>query len=155
MHSASSAVSALMPLVHDELRRVAAAYLAQERVNHTLQPTALVHEAYLKLVNQSRVQWKDRAHFLAIAATVIRRILIDHARRRRAGKRGSGQRLTLQFDADVSTTSQELDLVDLEDTLNRLAQLNERQAKVVELRYFGGLDIDEAAEVLGVSPRTV
>lgn len=150
-----SAVSDLMPLVYDELRKVAAAHLAQERVNHTLQPTALVHEAYLKLVNQSRVQWKDRAHFLAIAAMVIRRILIDHARQKQAGKRGSGKRLTLQLTADVSTTSDELDLVELEDTLNRLAQLNERQAKVVELRYFGGLDVDETAEVLGVSPRTV
>ncbi len=151
----ASRVAQLMPLVYDELRRIAAAQLARERVNHTLQPTALAHEAYLKLVDQSRAQWTDRAHFLAIAAQMTRRILIDHARVRRAAKRGGGQRMTLSWaDAEVSGHG-ELDLIELEDALQRLAQLSARQAKVVELRFFAGLEVNETAEVLGVSPRTV
>jgi RNA polymerase sigma factor (TIGR02999 family) len=150
-----SAVKDLMPLVYEELRRLAASHLAHERSNHTLQPTALAHEAYLKLVDQTRAQWKDRAHFLAVAAEAIRRILIDHARLHRAAKRGSGRKVTLSFASDVPDRGTHVDLVDLEDALGRLAALNERQAKVVELRFFAGLDVQETAEVLNVSPRTV
>jgi RNA polymerase sigma-70 factor, ECF subfamily len=151
-----SAVSDLMPLVYDELRRVAAMHLARERPNHTLQPTALAHEAYLKLVDQTRAQWKDRAHFLAVAAEAIRRILIDHARLHRAAKRGSGDaRLTLSFAADVPEPQTDVDLIALEDALQRLAELSPRQARVVELRFFAGLDVEETAEAIGVSPRTV
>lgn len=151
----SSRVSELMPLVYDELRRIAAAQLAHERADHTLQPTALAHEAYLRLVDQSRTRWNDRAHFLAIAAEVIRRILIDHARLRRAAKRGGGQRLTLGWaDAEIRDEA-DVDLIELEDALQRLAQLSARQAKIVELRFFAGLDVNETAEVLSVSPRTV
>lgn len=156
-----SAVSDLMPLVYDELRRLAAIHLARERVNHTLQPTALAHEAYLKLIDQTRAQWKDRAHFLAVAAEAIRRILIDHARTHRAAKRGGGgagpaaHRLTLSFASDVPEPTTDVDLLDVEDALRRLAELSPRQAKVVELRFFAGLDVDETAEALAVSPRTV
>jgi RNA polymerase sigma factor (TIGR02999 family) len=150
-----SSVSALMPQVYDELRRIAAAHLARERANHTLQPTALAHEAYLKLVDQKRARWNDRAHFLAIAAEVIRRILIDHARLRQAAKRGGGQRLTLGWADDQANAHDDVDLIELEDALERLAQRSARQAKVVELRFFAGLEVKETAEVLGVSPRTV
>jgi len=152
----SSAVSDLMPLVYDELRRIAASHMTRERPNHTLQPTALAHEAYLKLIDQTRAQWKDRAHFLALAAEAIRRILIDHARLHRAAKRGGGgQRLTLNFAGELSEPSTEVDLVELEEALQRLAELNHRQAKVVELRFFAGLSVEETAEALSVSPRTV
>lgn len=151
----SSSISNLLPLIYDELRRIAAAHLARERVNHTLQPTALAHEAYLKLVDQSRAQWNDRAHFLAIAAEAIRRILIDHARLRQAAKRGGGQRLTLILADDQASSHHDVDLIELEDALERLGQLSARQAKVVELRFFAGLEVTETAEVLGVSPRTV
>jgi RNA polymerase sigma factor (TIGR02999 family) len=151
----SAAIADLMPLVYDELRQIAAAHLAQEQAGHTLQPTALVHEAYLKLVNQSRAQWKDRAHFLAIASGVIRRILIDHARGRRAKKRGSDKPMTLGSIQDLADTARNVDLLEIGDALDRLAQLDARQAKIVELRYFGGLDVRETAEVLGVSTRTV
>lgn len=149
------AAAALMPLVYDELRRLAAAHLAHERPDHTLQPTALANEAYLKLVDQTRAQWKDRAHFLAVAAQAIRRILIDHARRHRAAKRDGGKRLTLSFADDLARRPAEIDLLELEDALDRLAALSERQAKVVEFRFFAGLDVEETAEALGVSPRTV
>lgn len=151
----SSPISELIPHVYDELRRIAAAHLARERVDHTLQPTALAHEAYLKLVDQTRAQWKDRAHFLAIAAGVIRRILIDHARLHQAAKRSGGQRMTLSWaEAHVSDHDQ-VDLIELENALEHLAQLSERQARVVELRFFAGLEIKETAEVLGVSAGTV
>lgn len=150
-----SGVSELMPHVYDELRRIAAAHLARERPDHTLQPTALAHEAYLKLVDQSRAQWKDRAHFLAIAAGVIRRILIDHARLRNAAKRSHGKRLTLSWADAEANSHDDVDLIELEEALERLAQRSPRQAKVVELRFFAGLEVKETAEVLGVSPRTV
>jgi RNA polymerase sigma factor (TIGR02999 family) len=125
----SAAIAELMPLVYDELRQIAAAHLAQEQAGHTLQPTALVHEAYLKLVNQSRAQWKDRAHFLAIASGVIRRILIDHARGRRAQKRGSDKRMTLGSIQDLADPARNVDLLEIGDALDRLAQLDARQAK--------------------------
>ena len=144
-----------MPLVYDELRRRAGSYLRGERPDHTLQPTALVHEAYVKLVNQREAKWKDRAHFCAVAAEAMRRILIDHARKHRAARRGGGgQRVTL-CDAIGDPRSMEVDVIDLDDALTRLRELHERQSRVVELRFFGGLSVEEIAEILEVSPRTV
>lgn len=150
----SSAVAELMPLVYDELRGLAAARLAAERSDHTLQPTALVHEAYLKLVGQKDANWKGRAHFFAVAAQAIRRILIDHARKHGAAKRGAGHRVTLSVVEDVPKTA-EVDLVALDDALNLLAAQSERQARVVELRFFGGLSVEQVAQILEVSPGTV
>lgn len=147
-------VSELLPLVYHELRRVAAGYLRRERAGHTLQPTALVHEAYVKLVNQKESDWKSRAHFLAVAAEAMQRILIDHARKHRAAKRGSGRQITLDVDSDVALKT-DVDLLALEEALKKLGQLNERQSRVVELRFFGGMNVDEVAHVLDVSPRTV
>jgi RNA polymerase sigma factor (TIGR02999 family) len=145
----------LMPLVYDELRRLADHYLRQERPDHTLQPTALVHEAYLKLIDQTRVDWQNRAHFFGVAAQLMRRILVDHARRHRASKRGGlRQKLTLDEAVDYSQP-RDLDLVALDDALNALAQMDARQSQIVELRFFGGLTIEETAEALGISPATV
>ncbi len=143
-----------MPLVYDELRGLAAARLAAERSDHTLQPTALVHEAYLKLVGQQDANWKGRAHFFAVAAQAIRRILIDHARKHRAIKRGAGRRVTLSGVDDLPGQS-DVDIVALDDALRRLAEKSERQARVVELRFFGGLSVEQAAQVLDVSPGTI
>lgn len=144
----------ILPLVYDELRELAARHLRRERADHTLQPTALAHEAYLRLVNDDGVPWQDRAHFLAIAARAIRRILVEHARSRGRLKRGGGwRRVTLQ-DFDVMPAGS-VDAAALDDALTALAAMSERQAKVVELRFFGGLSIDQAAHVLGVSARTV
>jgi RNA polymerase sigma factor (TIGR02999 family) len=145
----------LVPLVYDELRSLAARSLSRERSDHTLQATALVNEVYLKLVDQRVVRWRDRAHFFAVAAAVMRRILVDHARRVRAAKRGSGM-ATLPLDEDaVLAPESAVDLVALHDALDRLAAIDARQSQIVELRFFGGLTIDEAAEVLRVSPATV
>lgn len=144
-----------MPHVYEELRRIAAAHLRREAPGHTLQATLLADEAFIRLIDQSRVEWKGRAHFMAVASEIIRRLLVDHARLRRAGKRGAGwERVALHEDA-ASVARHEVDLVELDDELNALRALNERQARVVELRFFGGLSVEEAAEVLGVSPRTV
>ncbi len=150
----SSAVAELMPLVYEELRGLAAARLAVERCDHTLQPTALVHEVYLKLVGQRDANWKGRAHFFAVAAQAIRRILIDHARKQGAIKRGAGRRVTLSGVDDLPDRS-EVDLVALDDALRRLVLKSERQARVVELRFFGGLSVEQSAEVLEVSPGTI
>jgi RNA polymerase sigma-70 factor (ECF subfamily) len=151
----AAAAQELVPLVYDELHRMAAAFLRRESPAHTLQPTALVHEAFLRLVDQTRVQWKGRAHFMAIAAETMRRILVDHARARLREKRGGGRlRVTLQADLALSPERDE-DVLALHDALERLAQLDARQARLVELRFFGGLDMAEVAEVLGVSKRTV
>jgi RNA polymerase sigma factor (TIGR02999 family) len=148
----------LMPLVYEELRRLARGYMARENREHTLQPTALVNEAYLKLIDQTRVDWRGRSHFRAVGARVMRRILIDHARRRGGQKRGGGlQRVTLG-DSLLSPPDPDVDLPDLlalNDALEKLARLDERQARVVELRFFGGLTTVEIAETLGVSERTV
>jgi RNA polymerase sigma factor (TIGR02999 family) len=145
----------LMPLVYDELRRLANHYLRQERPDHTLQPTALVHEAYLRLVDQTRVDWQNRAHFFGVAAQLMRRILVDHARRHQASKRGGfRQKLTLDEAVDYSQT-RDVDLVRLDDALTALAQFDTRQSRIVELRFFGGLTIEETAEALAVSPATV
>jgi RNA polymerase sigma factor (TIGR02999 family) len=150
------ALELLMPLVYTELRRLASRNLRRERPDHTLQTTALVHEAYMRLVDQRRVEWQDRAHFFAIAARVMRQVLVDHARRRNADKRG-GAEDALPLDEALAVGAEELpvDLVALDEALGRLEALSARQARVVELRYFGGLSVEETAEVLGVSPATV
>jgi RNA polymerase sigma-70 factor, ECF subfamily len=145
----------LLPLVYDELRRLAAGYLRRERPGHTLQPTALVHEAYLRMVDQSQVRWQNRAHFLGVAAQMMRRILVDHARGQRAEKRGGEvQKLSLDENIDVSG-ERASDLVALDEALERLAEFDPQKARVVELRFFGGLSVEETAEVLGVSAPTV
>lgn len=154
----AGALDALLPLVYDEMRRLAAGYLQGERVGHTLQPTALAHEAYLRLLDQRHVSWQNRAHFMGLAAQAMRRILTDHARRRGAQKRGGDAVHVALEDVDVpggSTDPMGVSVEDLDTALDRLAQLDERQARVVELRFFTGLSIDEAAEVLAVSPATV
>jgi RNA polymerase sigma factor (TIGR02999 family) len=146
----------LMPLVYDELRRQAARFLQKERGNHTLQATALIHEAYLKLIEQREVKWQNRAHFFAIASTAMRRILVDHARERKREKRGGiAENLPLDEALQISANEKSVDLIALDEALNRLAKLDKRQAKVVELRYFSGLSIDETAEILKISNATV
>jgi RNA polymerase sigma factor (TIGR02999 family) len=151
-----AALDQLMPLVYGELRRLASAYLRRERSNHTLQSTALVHEAFMRMVSQHDVQWKNRAHFYGIAAQMIRRILVDYARSQHAEKRGSGAvKLELDEAMAVAQSSPDVDLLSLNDALERLAQLDERQSRVVELRFFAGLSIEETAEVLHLSPASV
>jgi len=145
----------LMPLVYQELRLIASRFLRHERPGHTLQSTALVNEAFLRLVNQQDVQWRNRAHFFGIAAQMIRRILVDHARAAQADKRGAGAvRIELEDHLAVSSQS-ELDLVGLDECLQKLAALDERQARIVELRFFTGLSVEETAEVMQVSTATV
>ena len=150
----AAALNQLLPLVYAELRRIAARQLRGERVNHTLQPTALVNEVYLRLVDQRQVEWQDRAHFLAVAAQTMRRILVDHARRHDARKRGDGEQCVSIDDARDIPGAQELPLVALDEALGRLEAVDPGLAKIVELRAFGGLTIDEAAHVLKVSPST-
>lgn len=145
----------LMPLVYEELRRQASRHLRKERPNHTLQTTALIHEAYLKLIGQE-VNWQNRSHFFAIASQAMRRILVDHARTRHREKRGGiVENLPLEEALAAGSEGKRIDLVELDEALTRLAKLDERQAMIVELRYFSGLSIDETAEVLGVSNSTV
>jgi RNA polymerase sigma factor (TIGR02999 family) len=144
----------LLPLVYDELRRLARHYLQSEREGHTLQSTALVHEAYLRLVGQAPVRIDSRAQFFGIAARLMRQILVDHARERRAAKRGGGCRITLDESA-MLPQKQDLDLVALNDALNELARLDEQQARIVELRFFAGLSIEDTSQVLNISPATV
>jgi len=151
----SGALESLIPLVYDELHGLAERYLAQEDSGHTLQPTAVVHEAYLKLVDQKRVTWKIREHFFAIAAQAMRRLLVDYARRRDAQKRGGAATRVSLEEAVPSIVPREADVVALDRALEKLAALDARQAKIVELRYFGGLTLDETADVLGTSPSTV
>jgi RNA polymerase sigma factor (TIGR02999 family) len=152
----SAALDALLPLVYDELRRLAQGYLSREKPGHTLSSTALVHEAYLRLVKQKDVTWQNRAHFFAVAARMMRRILVDHARRHKYAKRGGGA-MTLSLDESIAPAApeREMDLVALDDALEALAKLDERQSRMVELRFFGGLSIEETSEVLGVSAPTV
>jgi RNA polymerase sigma factor (TIGR02999 family) len=146
----------LMPLVYKELRRQASRYLRRERANHTLQPTALINEAYLKLINQRDVKWQNRAHFFAIAAQAMRRILTDYARERKREKRGGAvEDLPIEEAFAIVSREKSVDLVALDEALNKLATFDDRQAKVVELRYFSGLSIDETAEVLNVSNVTI
>ena len=150
------ALDALMPLVYAELRRQAERYMRAEAQGHTLQATALVHEAYLRMVDQPRVEWQHRAHFFALAANAMRRILVDRARARRAAKRGGAERALTLSDAEaVANEESNVDVLVLHEALTRLAELDPRQARVVELRYFGGLSIPEAAEALGVAHATV
>ncbi len=145
----------LMPLVYNELRRQARNYLARERGSHTLQPTALVHEAYLRLVNQTRISWQNRAHFFGIAANLLLRVLVDHARALASEKRGGAAvRLSIE-DIQIPLEQRASDLIALDDALEKLAQFDARKAKIVELRFFGGLTDEEIAEVLDVSSRTV
>jgi RNA polymerase sigma factor (TIGR02999 family) len=148
------ALEKLTPLVYDELRRLAGRYLRQERPGHTLQSTALVHEAYMKLVGQNNVRWQNRAHFFGIAAQMIRRILVDYARARRAEKRGSGAAALSLDEAIALPGGKDLDLVALDDALEGLAKIDERQSRLVELRFFTGLTIEETAEVLQMSVAT-
>jgi RNA polymerase sigma factor (TIGR02999 family) len=151
-----AAAASLFALVYDELRRMAASVLRRERQDHTLQPTALVHEAYLRLADEPHGRWENRAHFLAVAARAMRRILVDHARSRKARKRGSGvTRFTLEDVEPAAEPSLDLDLVTLDDALGRLAAIDPRQARIIELRFFGGLTVEETATAIGASPRTV
>ena len=150
----ATALEHLLPLVYDELRRMAARQLRAERVNHTLQPTALVHEVYLRLIDQRQVDWHDRAHFLGVAAQSMRRILVDHARRRGARKRNDGVQCVSIDDAKDLAAAEEMPLLALDHALARLEGVDPELAKIVELRAFGGLTIEEAAHVLKVSPST-
>ncbi|MEO7271055.1 MAG: sigma-70 family RNA polymerase sigma factor [Vicinamibacterales bacterium] len=145
----------LLPLVHSELRRRAASYLRRERPNHTLQPTALVNEAFLKLVEQRDVRWQNRVHFFAVASQAMRRILVDHARTHQRVKRGGNATQVALDDAMIATESRSIDLLALDEALERLAALDERQARVVEMRFFGGLTVEETAAVLDISPATI
>ena len=150
-----SALAELLPLVQEELHRIAQERMRHERGGHTLQPTALVHEAYLQLVQQDRLQWQDRAQFLAAAAHVMRQVLISHARRKNAQKRQAGRaRVTLHEDL-AEEGAPDVDLLDLDEKLGALKELSERRARVVELRFFGGLTFEEAGHVLGIAPKTV
>ena len=149
------ALNRLMPLVYEELRRLASRYLRQERPGHTLQTTALVHEAYLKLVDQTNLSWQNRVQFFAAAAQVMRHILVDYARSRKAFKRGGDYcRLSLD-EAVISSEEKDPDLLTLHEALDSLAAIDIQQSHVVELRVFGGLTVEETAEALGISPRTV
>lgn len=145
----------LVPLVYDELRRLAASYLRRERTDHTLQPTALVHEAYLRLADQQHVRWQDRHHFFGVVAQLMRRILVDSARRRLGAKRGSGVPNVPLTEAIAMSKQRPADLLALDETLKRLSELDQRQSRVIELRVFGGLSIDEIAQALEISPATV
>ena len=151
-----SALDELLPLVYQELRRVAGNQLRAERDNHTLQATALVHEAYLRLLDQHTIDWRNRAHFFGLAAEMMRRILVNYAVERNAQKRGSGAtRLALDEAVSFADNEREMDLVLLDENLKRLADFDESAARIVELRFFGGLTVEETAEVLGISPSTV
>jgi len=150
-----AALDQLLPLVYHELHQQAARYLRRERPDHTLQPTALVHEAYLQLVDQTQINWQNRAHFFGAAAQAMRRILVDSARAHRAEKRGAGA-ANLPLDEAIGVADQRsADLIALDDALQTLALMDTQQCRVVELRYFGGLSIEETAEVLGISVSTV
>jgi RNA polymerase sigma-70 factor (ECF subfamily) len=150
-----TALDAIMPLVYAELRRMADGYLRQERDGHTLQPTALVHEAYLRLIGQNQPDYQSRAHFCGVAAQVMRQILVDHARRRNAAKRGGGfAKLPIEDDLDY-TQERAGELVALDDALCALATEDEQKARLVELRFFGGLTAEESSEVTGLSPQTI
>jgi RNA polymerase sigma factor (TIGR02999 family) len=150
-----AALDALLPLVYDELRHLARSYLRRERPDHTLQATALVHEAYLRLIDQRDVTWQNRAHFFGIAAEMMRRILVNHALARQASKRGGPQQKLALDEAVSFAAEREVDLVALDEALQELATFDPRQCQIVELRFFGGLSIEETGEVLGLSPATV
>ena len=145
----------MLPLVYDELRRLAARYLLHERRDHTLQPTALVHEAYLRLVDQRQVNWKNRAQFVGLAAVMMRRILVNHARDRAADKRGGDMRKVPLSDADEPGTPPDVDFIVLHEALDRLCAIDARKSRIVELKFFGGLTTSEIADVLQLSPATI
>jgi RNA polymerase sigma factor (TIGR02999 family) len=149
------ALDSLMPLVYEELRRLARHYLQQERPGHTLQSTALVHEAYVRLIGQNPPEWKSRAHFFGVAARLMRQILVDHARNHQAVKRGGNSLKLTLHEGLVGRKEKDVDLLALDDALNNLAELNPQQSQIVELRFFSGLTIEDTSEVLGVSPATV
>ena len=150
------ALDALLPLVYDELHRQASRYLRRERIGHTLQTTALIHETYLKLIDQREVNWQNRAHFFGVASQAMRRILVDYAKARHREKRGGiGENLPLEAVTLAVSGEKGIDLESLDEALTRLAELDERQAKIVELRYFSGLSVEETAEVLRISTATV
>jgi len=149
-----AALNELLPIVYSELRRIAARHLRKERANHTLQPTALVHEVYIRLLDQRQVDWRNRGHFYGVAAQVMRRILVDHARRHSAGKRGDGQPAVPLNEAETVAAPNDRLILALDDALGRLEKIDADLAKIVELRVFAGLTIEEAAHGLNVSPST-
>ena len=149
------ALDDLLPVVHNELRRQAARYLRRERQNHTLQPTALVNEAFIRLVDQRNVRWQNRAHFFGVAAQAMRRILIDHARTQQRIKRGGVQQNVTLDEGMLATEARSIDVLALDEALTRLASIDERQARVVELRFFAGLSVEETATVMAISTATV
>ncbi|MEM8995874.1 MAG: sigma-70 family RNA polymerase sigma factor [Acidobacteriota bacterium] len=155
----SEALDQILPVLYAELRSMATRSLRKERSGHTLQATALVSEVYLRIVNQDRIRWQNRAQFLGVASEIMRRILVDHARRRRAAKRDGGVRITLEDGLSsargAGSATREVNLIALDEALTRLHDLDPRQARIIEMRYFAGLKIEETAEVLAVSPRTV
>jgi RNA polymerase sigma factor (TIGR02999 family) len=150
-----AALERLIPLVYPELRRIAGRYLRHERIGHTLQPTALVNEAYLKLIGQEHAHWQNRAQFFGVAAQLMRRILVDHARERAAAKRGGGEAPVTLIDAMGASPARGVDVIALDEALTRLSNIYPEQGWLVELRYFGGLTIEETGEVMGLSPATV
>ena len=150
------ALHSLLPLVYDELRRLANSYLRKERSNHTLQPTALVHEAYLRLIGQKEIEWQNRAHFFGVSARLMREILIEYARGRNRQKRGGEFKTQIVLDEAISFSNQtQLDIVAVDDALSKLEKLDQRQARIVEMKFFGGLTVEEIGEVLSISPATV
>ena len=153
-HEGEAARSRLVEVVYDELRRVAQRHLRRERADHSLTPTALVHEAYLKLIDQHRVHWQNRAHFFGVAARVMRRILVDHARARGAAKRHGGATVTLE-EVDIGIAPIDVDILALDAALDKLGRVDSRQSELVELRFFAGLTVEETAAVLQVAPITV
>lgn len=151
-----TAVETVMPHVYNEMRRLAGSYLSRERSDHTLQPTALVHEVYLKLVGSENIEWQDRAHFFGVASRLMRQILIDHARTKNRKKRGGEFRTQIELDAAVSiNAARQLDVLAVDEALTQLEHLDQRQAKIVEMKFFAGMTIEEIGEVLGISPATV
>lgn len=152
----AGAIDELLPFVYQELRGLASVYLKNERANHTLQPTALVHEAYLRLIGQKEIEWQNRAHFFGVAARLMRQILIEYARGRNRQKRGGEFKTQIALDNAVSFANQnELDVIAVDDALSKLEKLDKRQAKIVEMKFFGGMIVEEIAEVLEISPATV
>jgi RNA polymerase sigma factor (TIGR02999 family) len=149
------ALDDLIPLVYSELRRLARLHMGRERPNHTLQTSALINEAYLRLVDQKKVEWHDRAHFFAMAAQIMRNILIDHARKYRSAKRGAGAQMVPLDESVIVNSQRASELVDLDEALKSLEALDSRKCQIVELQFFGGLSIDEIAEVMKISPATV
>jgi RNA polymerase sigma-70 factor, ECF subfamily len=150
-----SAADQLLPIVYSELHRLAKSYMSRERRDHTLQPTALINQAYLRIAQQEHMEWQNHAHFIGFAANVMRRVLVDHARERNAAMRGGG-RVRVELDEGVAASPEaSAEILQLEEALTRLEQLNPRQAQVVEMRYFGGLSVEEVASILGIAPRSV